>query len=219
MIKRNIHRLFEARKANLDYRVNRDFIRNGIATIPCRITHYNDVISRYSVKGYESLNPEFVDYIKSTADVTPSECPLVLNIIGDCLSQEEKKTIHEIIRDDFAYELGMVEKDVKRHARTFVFMFVALVVLGAALWLTKSLFDEARELIFILFWFMGDTLCDYIFLSGYDLRRGRRLAGRLASIKVVFSDHFEDPHYTEKDVERIYSEIEQDVNESIQEAE
>ena len=68
------------------------YIRHGIATIPCRISSYSDVISAYSVKDYESLNMEFADYLKAAADVTPTEYPLVLNIIGDCLSQEEKKT-------------------------------------------------------------------------------------------------------------------------------
>ena len=65
-----------------------------------------------------------------------------------------------------------------------------------------------------LFWFMGDTLCEYIFLSGYDIRRDRRKAGRLASIKVVFSDEYEEDDYTERDAEDLYSEIEKDVKET-----
>lgn len=108
--KNRIVRLFESRQGHLDYRVNRDYIRNGIATIPCHISEYQEVISTYSVMGYETLNPEFVDYLETTAEVTPPECPLVLNIIGDCLSQEEKKNIEEIIQDDFGYNLGIVEK-------------------------------------------------------------------------------------------------------------
>ena len=35
-------------------------------------------------------------------------------------------------------------------------------------------------------WFMGETLCDYIFLTGHDLHIDRGLVGRFASIKVVF---------------------------------
>ena len=110
-----IVRLFESRKGHLDYRVKRDYIRNGIAMIPCRITDYQDIVSTYSVMGYETLNPEFVEYLKTTAEVTPLKCPIVLNIIGDCLSQEEKKTIKDIIPDDLGYNLGIVEKEEKRH--------------------------------------------------------------------------------------------------------
>ncbi len=217
MIGRNILKLFESRRSHLDSRVKRDYIRNGIATIPCRVSDYSDVISTYSVKGFETLNPDFSEYLKSTAEVTPAECPLVLNIIGDCLSQEQKTTIKEIIRDDFAYDLGMVEKEEKLHTQTFLLMLIGMIVSGTLLWLTHTLADEPRELIYILFWFAGDTLCDYIFLTGHDMRQNRRLAGRLASIKVIFSECYREPDYTEQDVDQLYSEIEKDVNETIQE--
>ncbi|MBR4400904.1 MAG: hypothetical protein IKT09_04335 [Synergistes sp.] len=219
MARRNIVRLFELRKGNLDSRVNRDYVNNGIATIPCRISDYSDVISTYSVKGFEIPNTEFIDYLKETAEVTPSECPLVLDIVGDCLSQEDKKTIEETLLDNLAYQLGMVEKDEKRHTHTFVLMMIGLIVSGLLLWFTRDLAEEARELFFILFWFMGDTLCDYIFLTGYDLRRERRLAGRLASIKVIFSESYEAPNYTESDVDQLYTEIEKKVNKTIREEE
>ena len=114
-----------------------------------------------------------------------------------------------------AYDLGSVEKEENRHIRVFYGMFFGLLISGVLLYLTHVLAEEPRELFFILFWFMGETLCDYIFLTGYELRRDRRLAGRLASIKVVFSENYEDSNYTESDVNKLYSEIEKDVNETI----
>ena len=63
MIGRNILKLFESRRSHLDSRVKRDYIRNGIATIPCRVSDYSDVISTYSVKGFETLNPDFSEYL------------------------------------------------------------------------------------------------------------------------------------------------------------
>ncbi len=216
MSNRNIVKLFKLRKGNLDYRVKRDYIRNGIATIPCRISGYRDVISVYSVEGCESLNPAFVEYILSAAEIAPPEYPLVLNIVGDCLTQEEKETIENAIKDDSAYNLGVVEEEEKRRRRIFYGMFFGLLISGVLLWLVKALIDDIPELFFILFWFMGDNLCDYIFLTGRDLRRERILAGKLASIKVVFSESYKEPEYTESDVNKLYSEIERDVKESIQ---
>lgn len=216
-MRRNITRLFESREGHLNQRVNRDYIRNGIATIPCRISDYSDVISTYSVKGCETLNPDFVDFLKESAGLIPEEYPLVLNIIGDGLSEEEKKTIEEIIRDDTAYDLGIVEKEERRHTKVFCLMFIGLLIFGLLLYLTRSLADEPREMIFIMFWFAGDTLCDYLFMTGYDLRRDRRQAGRLASIKVVFSEEYEDKEYTDGDFDQLYSEIEKGVQETIEE--
>ena len=217
MVGRNIVRLFESRKGHLDCRIKRDYVRNGIATIPCHITDYSDVISAYSVKDCETLNPEFDEYLKSTAELMPPECPLVLNIIGDCLSQEEQKTIEDTVRDDLAYDLGVVEKKEKRHTQTFFLMLAGMLLSGGLLWFTKALADEPRELLYILFWFAGETLCDYLFLTGYELRRDRLLAGRLASIKVVFSESYEAPNYSKRDVDQLYSEIEKDVNETLKE--
>ena len=219
MARHNALKLFESRKGHLDDRIKRDYLRNGIVTIPCRVSDYSDVISPYSVKDYETLNPEFADYLQSAAEVAPPEYPIVLNIIGDCLSQEEKKTIAETIKDDFAYNLGMVEKTEKRHTKVFCLMTIGLILSGVMLWYTKNMADEPRELLYLLFWFMGENLCDYLFLTGYELRRDRRQAGRLASIKVIFCDSYQDPHYTDDDVEKLYSEIEKAVNETIVEEE
>lgn len=215
MSKRRIVKLFESRSGNIEYRLKKDYIQNGVVTIPCRVSDYNDVISNYSVKGFETLNQEFVDYLKRTDEVIPPEYPVVLNIISDTLSAEEKKAIKETIEDHFAYELGVVENHEKRHTRTFILMLIGMVLSGILLWLTRSLEEESRELFFVLFWFLGDTLCDYIFLTGHDLRHDRRLAGRLASVKIVFSDNFEKPNYTDTHREKLYSEIEKDVEETI----
>lgn len=217
MAKRNFIELFESRKGHLDYRLKRDYVRNGIATIPCRVSDYSDVINAYSVKGCETLNPEFDAYLKSTAELMPPECPLVLNIIGNCLSREEQKTVEETIRDDLAYDLGVVEKKEKRHTQTFFLMLAGMLLSGGLLWFTKALADEPRELLYILFWFAGETLCDYLFLTGYELRCERRLAGRLASIKIVFSESYEMPNYTQSEVDELYSEIKKSVGETIRE--
>ena len=217
MADRNIVKLFESRKGNLDERLKQDYVKNGIATLPCSISDYNDVISTYSVKGLETVNTEFLDFLKTSVEFAPPEYPIVLNIIEDCLSQEEKRTIRETIQETFAYELGLVEREEKRHTKVFVFMLVGLILSGILLYFTHSVAEEPRELFYILFWFAGDTLCDYIFLTGYDLRHDRRMAGRLASIKVIFSDKYEESDYTESDVDRLYSEIEKDVLGSIQE--
>lgn len=219
MVSRNLVKLFESRKSHIDHRLKKDYISNGIVTVPCSISEYNDVISTYSVKNYETLSPDFVDYLKSAAEVTPPEYPIVLNIIGGGLSQEEKKIIEEVIPDYFAYELGIVEKDEIRHTRIFYGMFFGLIILVILLWQMQVQSEEPFELFFVFFYFMGDTLCDYIFVTGHDLRRDRRLAGRLASIKLVFSESYKAPDYTERDVSTLYSEIEKDVIKTIRKEE
>ena len=218
-MKKKVGELFESRKGQMDDLLKRDFINNGIATFPIKISSYYDVIHPLSVHRYETLNPDFKDFVELGAGVIPPDCPIVLNIIEDCLTEEERKTIVATIEEYYAYNLGVVEKEERRHTKRFLIMTVGLILSAFLLWLSEGLDEIPRELFFVLFWFMGDTLCDYILLTGHDLRRDRRAAGQLASIKVTFSKSFDESDYTKEEVNKLYSEIAQDVKKTIQEEE
>ena len=215
-MKKKVGQLFESRKGQMDELLERDFINNGIATFPVKISSYYDVIHPLSVRRYETLNSDFKDLVELAAGVIPPDCPIVLNIIEDCLTEEERKTIVATIEEYYAYNLGVVEKEEKRHTKRFLIMTVGLIIAAFLLWLSEGLDEIPRELFFVLFWFMGDTLCDYILLTGHDLRRDRRAAGQLASIKVTFSKSFDESDYTKEEVNKLYSEIAQEVKETIQ---
>ena len=206
----NFIRLFESRKSHIDSRIRRDYIDNGIATIHCCISNYNDIISTYSAKGQESLNFDFIDYLEDSAEPIPDEYPLVLNIIGNCLSDEEKKIITQVIRDDFSYKLGIVEKEHEREFKMFLFMLIGTFVAGVLLWHTHFLDEVPREIFIVLFWFFGDRMFESLFITGRELRTEKRLAGRLASIKVIFSDTYEKIHYTEDEINKLYTELDLD---------
>lgn len=215
MRKKKIANLFESRKGHLDARVKREFVSNGIGTIPIRVKDYYEVINAYSVKGVETLDFDFVEVLDLAASVMPEECPLVLNIVEDVLSDEERETITETIQDYYAYQLGILEEKVKRHKERFILMSVGLVLTAGLLWLSQGMGELSREILFVLFWFFGDALFDYILLTGHDLREKKRLAGRLASIKVEFSKAFDDSDYTDKEVNDLYSEIEEDIKQTL----
>ena len=214
-MKEKVGKLFESRKGQMDELLHRDFINNGIATFPVKISSYDDVIHPNSVRRYETLNPDFAGLIELAAGVVPTECPIVVNIIEDCLTEEERKIIVATIREYYAYKLGLVEKDLKRHTERFILMTVGLILSAFLLWLSEGLDDISRELFFVLFWFMGDTLCDYILLTGHDLRRDKRVAGQMASIKVAFSKSFDESDYTKAEVDKLHAEIEKDVNKTL----
>ena len=214
-MKEKVGKLFESRKGRMDDLLHRDFINNGIATFPCKISSYYDVINPLSVPRYETMNPDFTALLESGAEVLPPDCPIVLNIIEDCLTEEERIVMATTIREYYAFNLGLVEKNVKRHTKRFLIMTVGLVVSAFLLWLSEGLDEISRELLFVLFWFIGDILCDYIFLTGHDLRREKRAAGQLASLKVVFSKSFDESDYTKDEVNNLYSEIEKDVQKTL----
>ena len=208
MRKRNdFVKLFERRESNIDSRIIRDYIENGIATVNCCISGYHDVISTYSSKGQESLNPDFVDFLENSAEPIPGEYPLVLNIIGNCLSDEEKETITETIFEVFSYKLGMVEKEQEKESKVFLFRIVGSIIAGILLTITAFIEHLPQEIFVVLFWFFGDRMFQSIFVTRRELRKEKRLAGRLASIKVIFSDTCEKRHYTEDEIQKLYAEL------------
>lgn len=209
MKKRDFTRLFDRNRSHLDLRIKRDYVKNGVATIFCQISNYHDVITAYSVKDHETVNLDFIEYVRGAAAVIPEKCPLVLNIIEDCLSKEEQETIRQVIRDDFAYDFGMAEQEENRQWYMFIGMLIGTIVAGILLWLTEALDEVPREVFFVLFWFACDRMFEYMFLTGHELRQEKRLAGRLASIKVIFSKTYEEPNYTEQELDKLYTEIAQ----------
>ena len=208
--KRNFIRLFEQKKSRIDSRIERDYIENGIATIHCCISNYNDIISTYSAKDQESLNLDFVEYIRDSAEPIPDEYPIVLNIIGDCLTEDEKDIIAENIRDQAMYKLGQVEKEQEREFKFLIFMIVGSISSGLLLWLTDFFEDIPTEIFTVLFWFFADRMFENIFITGHELHKEKRLAGRLASIKVIFSDKYEKIHYTDDEIKKLYAELDLD---------
>jgi len=210
--KQDFLKVFAQRKSNIARRVQRDYIKNGVATIPCRITDFFDVVNRYSTQGCESLNPEFADYVKDSVEVIPPEYPIVLEIVAKGLSENEKKVIENTICESYTYDLGLVEKEGKRQMRVFFFYCIGLAIAGVILWLTDFLHIVQHEILFVFFWFFGDRLFDFIFFTRHDIRVNKQLAGRLDSIKVVFTERLEEPHYTEGDVKKMYEEIAEDVD-------
>ena len=64
-----------------------------------------------------------------------------------------------------------------------------------------------REIFIVLFWFFGDRMFEYVFITRRDLKQEKRLAGRLASIKVIFSDTYKKLHFTEDEINKLYVEL------------
>lgn len=202
-MKNSSYQIFEKKKSLIHKRLKAEYIDNGIATIPVRVSEYSDVISRYSTEGYEFLEPEFSELIKETVDVIPEEYPIVLNITGGNLTGEQKNVITETIKADFDYDLGCVEEKLKHHRKVFVLMLLGVVISGLLLYLFDWMSDIPKELLFVLFWYMGDAFIDYFFLGGYDLRKEHLLAGRLALIQIYFSENYDESEYSPSEVRAI----------------
>lgn len=202
-LRKNI-RIYNRKKGNLQSRLEKEFLDHGIATIPCRVDGIGDLLSPYSVKGYESLNESFVSYLNSIADLIPEPYPIVLSVVGCQFTEEEQQIVRSTVEDDFAYALGAVEKENRRQTIRFVCMTGGLILTS----LLISLFDWwgtlALEFLFVFFWFFADVFVDYLLLEGKQLRKQRLKAARMACISVEFSDEYDERDYSEDETKAFF---------------
>ena len=173
-------------RSNLDQLVEHAFIDGNQAVIPCRAESYQELISAYSAKGYETLNPAFQAYLMDISRYIPDEYPIVLEIRGKAFTESEQETIRNTIRTDMMYALGEVEAENDMAFRNFLVMMAGALGMGVFLTLAKFVIHIAEEFFYIIFWFFADTLVRYLLQDRRTKKYNRLLAGRMARMSVRF---------------------------------
>ena len=175
------------KKSQLINRLNKDVIRDGTAYLSCKVEGLDDILSKFSVKGIESLNGEFKDELLSFVDCIPQEYPLVLEIHGPKFTEEEKEMITEAVISDADYLLGKTEADNSHHRKVFWWMVAGTVGSGVLLGAIRQFVDEVPlEFFYVLFWLFADALVRYLFIEFGDYKNDKIRAARIASMKVIF---------------------------------
>ena len=95
---RNDFRLYFLRKkVDYDKAVKYYFIDKDVAYITCKVSGLDDIISRYSVPGYELLSEDFSNYLERIMIHIPEKYPLVLEITGHQFTKDEQTRIEDAI--------------------------------------------------------------------------------------------------------------------------
>ena len=185
--KRNKLEDFYNKQSSLRQRLEKDVIRDGVAYLACKVEGLDDILSRFCIKGLESLNGEFIDALLNFVDCIPQEYPLVLEIHGPKFSEDEKEMITNAVLSDADYLLGKTEADNRHHNKVFWSMVAGTVGSGLLLGAIKLFIDEiALEFFYVLFWLFADALVRYLFIEHGDYKNDKIRAGRIASMKVEF---------------------------------
>ncbi len=171
----------------MERRLERDVLDNDIAYIPCKVGGIDDIISKFSVRGCESLDSEFMEYITDFIEFVPPDYPVILQIYGPRFSPGEKKIICDTIQGDMAYLLGRTETVLHEKRRRFWGLTAGTLITAALLTIMKRVITDAPlEFFYVLFWLYADALVRYLFLEKMDFKEERIRVGRLASIQVEF---------------------------------
>ena len=184
---------FLSKNSLLERRLNNEILEDGIAYIPCHIESMEDILSRYSVRGCESLNAEFADYIINFINCIPTKYPIVLEIYGSKFTEEEKKVITETIVSDGDYELGKTIQENRYHWKVFLGMMMGTIIMSLVITLIGQYVGGIpRELFYVLFYLFADSFVRYIFIERWEDQDKKISAGRIASMKVEFEEDEEN---------------------------
>ena len=210
--RRNLKR-FSKKGVDLGMFVKDLYVDNGLAYISCNVSGYYDIIDRYSVVGYEWLNESFARFVESNANYIPTEYPILLEICGHRFTKSQQACIEETIADYYALKMGDAQIELDKNFNKSAILFVFLLIFAGVLAFTKGgqglspLFEEA---LFVIFWFFLWEFLDCAWFDRRDLDEARVDAAQLASIKVSFSEQFEDGPVEPEEEKRILAEIFED---------
>lgn len=184
---------FKSAKFNYAKFVKKYYIEKGEAYISAKVDSINDIVSKYSTKDYEWLNPEFAHYIEECAYYIPIEESITLEICGGNFTDEEKDLIKRVIKDYFGLKLGdkFLDLDDNAHKSFMLFVF-GIVGLGVFMILERfKLISTLNELMLILIWFFIWEFADLAWLRRSEIHHSRIEAGQLSTAKIVFLNNEE----------------------------
>ena len=190
--KKSIKNLKKFKKAKFNYAkfVKKYYIEKGEAYISAKVNSIDDIISKYSTKDYEWINPEFASYIEESAYYIPLEESITIEICGGNFSEEEKDMIKRVIKDYFGLKLGdkFLDLDINKHKSFILFLF-GIISLGVFAILSNfSIITAVNELLLLLFWFFLWEYADLGWLTRGNLRLEQIEAGQLSTARIVFLD-------------------------------
>ena len=105
-VKKNLKK-FKNTKFNYENFIREYYIDDdGKAYISTKVSSINDIISKHSIKDYEWVNPEFIDYVENMANYIPVEESIVLEICGYKFTDEEQQLIKKVLTQYFGLKFG-----------------------------------------------------------------------------------------------------------------
>ena len=176
--KKSIKNLRKFRSAKFNYAkfVKKYYIEKGTAYISAKVNSIDDIISKYSTKDYEWINPDFAHYLEECAYYIPIEENVTIEICDGNFTEEEQELIQRVVKDYFGLKLGdkFLDIETNRH-RSIVLLAFGILCLGMFAILSRLSIITAtiNEVMLLLLWFFLWEFADMAWLHGSELQAER----------------------------------------------
>ena len=199
-MKKKISKIYERKYFDLNKAVNKSYMSNGVGRLAAHVSNYNDIISRFSGKGYECLNHEFYSYLDRNLQYIPDNVPIVLDVYGCKFTDQQKETIVENIREHYQYKLGEVIQAEKANLlKNLVFLILTILFLiGYISTKSNTYISDSLNLAFIFF---GSAVVSFIATDLTGPRQRRLRAAQFANMYIVIDEKIDLNPITDKEKE------------------
>lgn len=201
-------RRFRKTKFNYKKFVKRYYIENDDAYISAKVNGYDDIINRFSVKNYEWINKDFVQYVEDSAYHIPEENRIILSICGCKFTNEQQTTIRRVILDYFGLQMEDRDSDLVNNRKVIGRTMLGTCLAGALYAFIAStriynLSVVIPDILQCVFWvFIWETVSKMV-LDRKNLIEEKLFAGQLSAMEIQFEDEKElimqDPNVRELD--------------------
>lgn len=165
------------------------YLDYGKAYISAKVKSINEIVSSFSIKDYEWINPDFAQYIELNAHYIPDVYRIVLEICGK-FTDEEKDIITETIKDYAGLRLGDAQKKLK--ANTFKSLGLLIFgIVSSIIFILLSSFniaDSIVEIISIIAWFAIWEFFGLVVFDRAELKEEKINAAQLATCQIIFNE-------------------------------
>ena len=192
--KKSIKNLKKFKSAKFNYAkfVKKYYIEKGTAYISAKVNSIDDIISKYSTKDYEWINPDFAHYIEECAYYIPIEENITIEICDGNFTEQEQELIKKVIKDYFGLKLGdkFIDLQINKY-RSLVLLIFGIISLGIFAILTRLSIITAtlNELMLLMLWFFLWEFADMAGISRAEIQSQRIEAGQLSTAKITFLDN------------------------------
>ena len=190
-VKKNLKK-FKNTKFNYENFIREYYIDDdGKAYISTKVSSINDIISKHSIKDYEWVNPEFIDYVENMANYIPVEESIVLEICGYKFTDEEQQLIKKVLTQYFGLKFGDAIIDININKRKAMFLLgfgiISLILLVILNYI--KILPTISELIVLSVWFFLWEYLDVSLLERSKLAVKKLERGQLANVKIIFNEN------------------------------
>lgn len=179
---------YQTKKFDYYKTLNDYYIEKDEAYISIKVDSINDIISKYSTKGDEILNYEFMRYLETNASYIPDKYNLVLEICNHKFSDEEKIIIEKVIRNHYGINLINKKEELNMSIRkgNFLLLFGLFNLLLFTILMYVNILTVLKEVLSLLFCFSLWEYAESIIFTNDSIKEDIIDIKKLSEIKIVF---------------------------------